>query len=353
MSSLKSNSGATPIRCTVLASRPDNWDALIKDHHTRTVFHQSAWLDYLVSICPKGQMDFVSIEQRGKVIGYLPLLTVRPVPFLKVAGSSLPLTGAREMGPIVNLDVDQKELLHGIMNLCSSQKINHLELSTQCLQPELMRQAGFQVYRSLTCRLPLPKTVEQAWSAIKSIGRNRIRKAERSGFTVEQVESRDFIDEFYSQFTASFAERKQVVPYSRDRLEQMYRHLAPVGNFLGLMLKHQGKPVASGYFLLDDRTMYLGDYAWRPETLSLCPNELLHWTAIKIAIERGIPVFDSAGSNRFWEKFNAIEVPTYRFSRSFGPFLRMARNVYGYLLRQPSAAVVLSTRSPFAARPTA
>ena len=53
-----------------LTERPSNWDATISTFTTKTLFHESSWLDHVQSVHPEGRIVYYAIHDGSKQIGF-------------------------------------------------------------------------------------------------------------------------------------------------------------------------------------------------------------------------------------------------------------------------------------------
>lgn len=311
-----------------LSERPNDWDKTIEQFDSKTLFHEAAWLDHVQTIHPRGRIEYFQFRDDGKAVGYFCGLRIRKL-LVSIYGSPLGGTGTNYMGPIVNNDMDQSELIRGLMGLCATTGIMHFELSHDWLDPAVMERYGFAVHKGVTHVCPLPADEESAWSQLKSTCRNRIRKAEKNGLVVEMTDDPSIVDHYYSQLREVYGEQGMVLPFSKDRPRSLFEHLIPANRILPVWVKYQDMVVATGLFPYDARCVYFWGAASWPRYNHLCPNELLHWTAMRLAISRGIPLYNMCGgTSQFKDKFGGFDVPYNHYSWSSVPILRKARQIY-------------------------
>lgn len=315
-------------RLVQLPERPVDWDALIRDYNTKTLFHESCWLDHVLSIHPEGRIDYFEIREGEDRVGYFCALRVTKLG-LPIYGSPLGGTGTNFMGPLVNRAVDQKALLAAIGRLASPRRFLHIELSNPWLETELLAGVGFEVHPSVTHMVPLDCDEEEAWSRMTGTARNRVRKAEKNGLQVDASPGPEVVDAFYEQFIEVYGKQGMAPPFPVDRVRSLYQHLVPAGRLLTLAIRHEGRPVATGLFPYDEHAIYFwGAASWLADQ-KLCPNELLHWSVMRFAVERGIPAYNMCGgTSRFKDKFGGADVPYLHYSRSSLPGLRVLRRWY-------------------------
>jgi hypothetical protein len=235
-------------------------------------------------------------------------------------------------GPVVNRDVDQAELARALLEIAKRNGLASLKLVNDWMDATVMRQSGFDVTPSVTQVCPLLPDEAAVWKAMKGNCRTRIRKAGKMGLVAEETRDPAIADCFYSFFLKVLAQKGRLPRYAIDFPRKLMACLFPADRLFAVWVKHQGKVIGAAFYAHDERAMYFLDGASDPACLHLCPNELLHWTAMKLAIRRGIPAFNIGGApapSRFSRKFGGGLVPFNTYHKSFVPFLETARQLYG------------------------
>ena len=313
-----------------LPERPADWDREIRKFATKTLFHESAWLDFMMLKVPHQHgVKYFEIRQGGTLVGYFCGLVLKKFVFSMY--ESLWLGTTVYQGPVVNLDVNQAELVRALMRVSKQNGIASMKLTNEWLDPSVMRQLGFAVTPSVTQVCPLKPDEAAVWNAMKGTCRTRIRKGERMGLVAEETQNPVIADYFYRFFFKVLALKGRLPPYDVNFPRTLMACLLPADLLFPIWVKYQGKVIGAAFYAHDDRAMYYLDGASDPAYLHLCPNELLHWTAMKLAIRRGIPVFNIGGApapSRFTRKFGGGLVPFNTYHKSFVPFLEAARQLY-------------------------
>lgn len=325
-----------------LAGRPSDWDQQIQRFPNKSLFHESAWLDYVHSSHPRSEIEYFEIRRGPECIGYFCAVRVKKFVF-SFWGSPLPGAGMY-MGPVAEPHVDQVELFHLLMEHCRAEHIAYFELSNDWLDKSMMQAEGFRVETSVTHVCPLTGGVAAVWARMKGTCRTRIRKAEKSGLVVESADDSGIIEEFHPQFVRLLAHKGLKPPYNLERAHLLFHHLGSADRLFALRVRLHERVIATGFYPHDDRTMYYWDSSYETDCLQFCPNDLLHWTAMKMAIERGIATFNMGGGplpSRFTQKFGGNLQPYLTYRKSFIPFLDEARQVYHFLSRQKFVATSL------------
>jgi serine/alanine adding enzyme len=144
------------------------------------------------------------------------------------------------------------------------------------------------------------------WKQFDAKVRNQIRKAERSGPSVE-VGGEEKLREFYQVFAVNMRDLGSPVhaqgffkalldAFSGSaRIALVYKDTTPIGGLVALAFKD---------------TMVVPWASSLRQYFSLCPNMLLYWETIRRACMEGFKKFDFGRSSR--------DSNTYRFKRQWG-----------------------------------
>jgi hypothetical protein len=316
---------------TRLPSRPHDWDAQIQAFGSKTLFHESAWLDHVLSIHPRANIHYFRIEsvkRHGDILGLFCTMSLRKL-FVNVYGSPLPGTGTNYMGPLVDGGTAFDEAIAVIVEFCRHHYIAHLELAHDWLNVSAAHRMNLDVHEGVTHVVPLPSDEEAAFAAMKSTCRNRVRKAQKNKLVAEVTDDPTIVDRFYEQFIEVYAKQGLDVPYGIDRARSLYENLYPAQRLLPIWVRNGDEVIAAGLFPYDQHAIYFwGAASWLKDQ-HLHPNELLHWTVMREAVQRRIPIYNMCGgASQFKDKFGGTDVPYNHFSRTFIPGLRKARDLY-------------------------
>ena len=154
--------------------------------------------------------------------------------------------------------------------------------------------------------LRLPSRPDQLWASLSSTVRNQIRKAARSGLTIDCA-GPSGLAEFYSVFSTRMRELGSPV-HSLNFFEQVFTAFTSRAQ---LMLARKNDVVVGGLIALSFRDMVVVPWAsCLKEHFALCPNMLLYWEAIRAASAAGFTRFDFGRSTR--------DCGTYKFKRQWG-----------------------------------
>jgi len=175
--------------------------------------------------------------------------------------------------------------------------------------------------------LRLPPRPDQLWSGLSSTVRNQIRKAQRSGLTIECA-GWSAVPEFYSIFATRMRELGSPV-HGRPFFEAVFDAF---GSRAQLMLVRKGDAAVGGLIALSfNNTVVVPWASCLKEHFALCPNMLLYWETIRAACAAGFERFDfgrstrDCGTYRFKSQWGAAEHPLYWYTVPLRH--RLARNL--------------------------
>ena len=305
------------------------WDSSIAKYGSKQVFHERAWLRFVAQSQNAQVRGARLVGGEGATIGYLASGEVRKGPF-RLLGSPLQGWTTPAIGPAA--DEVPASFPAALESYCRELDVDYVEISNPILSEPVMLAAGFSVDADQTFRVPIGSEPDM-WARLSSECRNRIRRGTRNGLHVVAVTDRTFVETYYAQLRDVFARQRLVPTYGIDRVASLWDALMPAGRLLALRVERDGEALASGLFPFDDRALFFwGGAAWTRAYAS-CPNELLHWGAMRFAAERAIPVYDMSGVSRFKAKFGGTATVTRRWYKALTPLARLARPGYRQYVR--------------------
>jgi FemAB-related protein (PEP-CTERM system-associated) len=291
------------IRVSV-AGRGDSgaWESYVDSRGDSAGYHSWRWQRVFADAF--GHEPVYLIAREGGVItGVLPMVqiksllfgrTLTSLPFLNYGGV---MADAPEIG---------RALIDAAAAEARARKCGHVEL----------RHVGAQ-FPDLPCkqhkvamRLPVG---DGMFEKLDRKVRNQIRKAEKSGLTVERGGAA-LVDDFYAVFARNMRDLGTPV-YSRRLFESVLAVFPDRAQIH--LVRLNGLPIAGG---LTYRTPQMVQLPWASSLRSyntLCPNVLLYWDAIQFTNDTGAGVFDmgrstpNEGTFKFKSQWGAQPVPLH------------------------------------------
>ena len=278
------------------------WEAFVNARGDQAGYH--AWDWQRVFTGAFGHECVYLMARRGMhVEGVLPLVHIKSLIF----GNTLTSLPFLNYGGVMADTTDAAEaLVHAAREQAQARRCGHVEL-----------RHVEQQFPSLPCkqhkvsmRLALG---EGMWDGLDRKVRNQIRKAEKSGLTVDRG-GEELVGDFYAVFARNMRDLGTPV-YSRRLFEEVLRAF-PQRSALHVV-RLNGQPVAAGFTY---RTPAMVQLPWASsirEFNALCPNVLLYWDAIQFAHGTGAAVFDMGrstpgeGTFKFKAQWGAEAVPLH------------------------------------------
>jgi lipid II:glycine glycyltransferase (peptidoglycan interpeptide bridge formation enzyme) len=206
-------------------------------------------------------------------------------------------------------------------------KCLHLEVSDPYFSPEEGVSLGFNCEFYESYRTDLTKTEDEIFGAMDSACRRCVRKAEKSGVTIEEAHDPEFADEYYAQLKDVFAKQGLVPTYGAERVRALVKHVEPTGRVLLVRARDaEGKCIASGIFPgFNNIAEFWGNASWRSSQI-LRPNEAIHWYVMRYWKQRGVKVYDWGGGGSYKEKYGCVAHRVPWFTKSRYEFVGKLRN---------------------------
>ena len=181
--------------------------------------------------------------------------------------------------------------------------------------------------------LPLPSTVEQLWRQLDRSVRNQLRKAERSGLSVE-FGGAEQLETFYSIFAIRMRELGSPV-HDRAFFRAIVREF---GAQARVALVRKGETPVGALLALGFRdTLTVPWASCLSEYRTLCSNMLLYWETMRTACSEGFRRFDFGRSSRgsgtyhFKRQWGAIESPLFWYTIPLRGHARTSSTEDGWL----------------------
>jgi hypothetical protein len=304
------------MKCHIIDFDHADWSVLDR-FADRTVFQTREWVEFISQA--QGATPLIAELLEGRdVVGYFTGLTFTRFG-VKILGSSFPGWTTPYMGFNLIASASRARALAAVEDLAwRSLKCLHLEVSDPHFTIEDGTSLGFTCGFYPSYRTDLRQSEEKLFDSMDSACRRCIRKAEKSGVTIEEAHDLAFADEYYQQLGDVFAKQKLVPTYSVDRVRTLIEHLGPTGRILLLRARdRQGNCIASGIFPgFNKIAEFWGNASFRSSQV-LRPNELMQWYAMRYWKCRGVEIYDWGGEGKYKEKYGCVphRVPWFTKSR--------------------------------------
>ena len=303
------------MKCQIVEFDAVDWNVLDR-FADRTVFQTREWIQF-VSQTQNATPVIVELREGREVVGYFTGLTFTRFG-VKILGSSFPGWTTPYIGFNLLPGASRSSALAAVEEMAWSLKCLHMEVSDPYFTVEDGATPGFAHESYTSYRTDLTKSENDLFGGMNSACRRCIRKAEKSGVTIEEAHDLVFADEYYEQLVDVFAKQKLVPTYTVDRVRSLIEHMQPTERILLLRARDPGgKCIASGIFPgFNKIAEFWGNASFR-SSQNLRPNELMHWYAMRYWKRRGVEIYDWGGEGKYKEKYGCVphRVPWFTKSR--------------------------------------
>lgn len=309
--------------------RDPRWRPFLAMQPEKTlIYHHPAWLEALEHEYSQRSVTLATEDADGCICGVLPLLYTRGVPFDIGAQhmgrrlTSLPRTPLA--GPIAATAVATRELLRAATNLVRTETGLELQIKSADVLPEsceLQRTAWRPDY---VLTLPGPgKELRFGDARTRHRLKWGVNKATKLGLEVRAAESETELQSWYVLYLDVM--RRNLVPPRPYRLfAALWEQLRRDGNMeLLLAEKTTGSRrelIGGSVFLMCGETVNYAFTGCMTGNLTTHANDLILWSAIHTAWQRGYRYFDFGECPeehpelvRFKTKWGAVPQPQHRY----------------------------------------
>jgi len=301
------------------------WDAYVDSKPAASNYHRYGWRNVIENSFGHQCHYLTANDKGGGIVGILPLVYMQSrlfgrflvsLPFFNYGGL---LCGNQEIG---------EGLLSEAGALRKELGAEHVELRHSDPWPGDLPAKQHKV----CMMLDLAGNAEAQWQGFNAKLRNQIRKAEKSGLTVK-VGGKELLSDFYAVFVRNMRDLGTPV-YGQQFFAEVLAAFPADSRIITVYL--EGNPVASGLVVRFREALEIPWASSIRDYNSLCPNNLLYWTALQHALEIGCRRFDFGRSTP--------GEGTYKFKEQWGAKPLVLN--WQYLLQNGKALPELNNKNP-------
>ncbi len=282
MTTDEETSARSRVRLVVDALTDARWQTLV-DRGPSDVFHSPSWLRVLAKTYGYEPRAAILLDEHKQPVAGLPYCTIEGIPARRIAAPPF----SDFCDPIVSDLDDWRNLIQPLLE-------EGCRVTLRCLHNEvpLMGDLVPLVDRAKWHGLDLRPGTEAIWQGLHGSARRAVRKARSEGVTVRPANDVDELRKFYELHL-------RVRKYKYRLLAQPYAFFASIWDeFVApgngeLLLALQDDAIIGGVFFLEWKdVLYYKFNASDPSLVSSRPNDLVIWSAIERAQERGLTLLD-------------------------------------------------------------
>jgi GNAT acetyltransferase-like protein len=304
------------------------WDSLIAPFARRSLFHTATWMQWLAETRAV-EARFWAIRAGSELVGYFCGGIFRKGPY-KILGTPLKGWLTNDMGPVTGEGFDQKKFFRALDDLAQQESIAMIEMENTHLDAERFVGSEYRPVPMPVYIVPIDKP-EAMLSRLHPKARKAVRKAAEFGLRVKPSAD-GFTEELYDQYREVLARKNLFPTFHPEWPKRLLELLRPRDQMFALDVRDsENKSLATGMFPHDDRSMYFSFTGSRMAGWRLFPNDLLQWTAMEMAAERGLEIYNMCGYGQFKSKFGGELQQRQRWHKAYSRSARWARRGYEFL----------------------
>jgi FemAB-related protein (PEP-CTERM system-associated) len=286
-----------------------DWDAFVAADPNGTLSHLYEWSEIIANTY--GHKTFyLTACQDGEIAGILPLVHIKS----RLFGNSLVSMPFQDYGGIVAKNQEAfQSLLDRAFQLKKEHAARFVELRYREEPAAFALSEGTAYGDKSTLILDISQGAENLWKSFSPKVRNQVRKAQKSGLTV-QIGGSELLDEFYRPFAVNMRDLGSPV-HPPKFFTEIFRVF---GDDVRLALISEGKETVGGLIVFFYKNTAIVPWAscYRGY-FSKCPNNLLYWETMQYACARGCTQFDfgrssqNSGTYHFKLQWGAVPFPLH------------------------------------------
>ena len=291
----------------------DRWSGLVRETEHANLAHAPEWFEAIQKAYGHTPVYLQAEDAEGQLV-VLPAFLVRSRIFGTVVTSMPFLDGGGpcgRTGSLANL------VVHSLITEAARLGAGSVEFRST-VEVDLSVPA---VEDKVNLVRPLPTDAGELWNRLDARVRNQVRKAERSGLSVE-FGGPEALDAFYDVFAVNMRDLGSPV-HARAFFATV---LEAFGTRARIGLVRKGPTVIGGLIALAFKDTLVVPWASSlHQYRALCPNVLLYWETLAAACGEGFARFDfgrssrDSGTYRFKRQWGTQEVPLYCYQVPISP----------------------------------
>jgi lipid II:glycine glycyltransferase (peptidoglycan interpeptide bridge formation enzyme) len=256
-----------------------DWDRLVVSHPDFSFFHSAAWAKVL-SKTYGHEPVYLRISQRGELLALVPMMEVRSL-LTGNRGVCLPFTDF--CGPLMFREGDASTAMNKLSELASERKWKYFEVRDGKAFDGAATPAAVKFYGHT---LDLRGGPEDLFTRVKSSARRALRKAERSGLSVQVARTKQAIVEFYRLHVRT-RRRHGLPPQPVSFFLNIYDEIIKLGLGFVVIASSGSHPVAAAVFFLFGNTAVYKFGASDERRQDLRGNNMVIWEGIRFLAQNG------------------------------------------------------------------
>jgi FemAB-related protein (PEP-CTERM system-associated) len=277
------------------------------------LYYSQAWLDLITRLYGYKSILLTTTNAPGRITGLLPLCSIQS----HLTGRRLVNLPFSDFCPLLAEDEESADaLIDQAIQIAQEQKAKYLELRAG--SNDILARRSDLVEGNLYVRwlIPLNTDPDSIWSTLRKPVQHQVKKSQKQGVQVHIAQHREDMLHYYRLHLQTRCKKHGMPAQPRSYFFGLWDNFAKSGAMQLLLAEYQGIVIAGMILLASGSTMRYAYGASDERYLSLAPNNLLVWTAIKLGCAQGYETFDlgrtardNQGLMEFKRRWGAIQEP--------------------------------------------
>lgn len=291
----------------VKSVKEEEWKSFLNKCDEATIYHTPEWKQFLEKTFGYRSEYLFAKDEFGNITGFLPLFYIRS----KFTGNRLcSVPFSHICGPLGTTEASA-DLLEEAIKLLPKFNLDTLEIRDAIDDKRFVGLNSFSTYV-----LKLSSNPDDIWPKLnKGSVRWAVKKAERSGVTVETTRDMGDLKEFYE--INAMTKKDLGVPCHPWKF---FKNMSAIlGNHVSLYVsKYNGEIIGGGIMVYFKDNVLYGYGASNPNYLNLHPYHSFIWRSIEDACLEGCNIYDfgrssysNAGLIEFKKRWGTVETKLY------------------------------------------
>lgn len=281
----------------------NTWSLLLESSSSASAYHLWEYGEVL-SQTYGYKRHYLTYASGNELNGALPLIQVKS---MLLGNRLISLPFCEYGGPLIRSDLKPGEasntlrrLLNAGVDLATKLGLKYIELRHPSISDEsVLVQPRFDKVQSyVTFRIDLTKGATQLWNSLDKKTRNAVRKSQKSGLQIEYVNEPDKLREYYGLYLQT-QKRLGSPPNSFKLFENLFSAFSLSKKMRMILAKHEGESIAGITVFFHGNNVFWWNNVSDMKHRSLNPTNLLLWSTIEWAVEKGYKTMDLGRTRKF------------------------------------------------------
>jgi hypothetical protein len=167
----------------------------------------------------------------------------------------------------------------------------------------------FQITKYTHYEIDLNLSLEAIVANFSNNVKRKLKKSEQNNLTVRvEVPNNDFAEKFHLMLTDVFRRQGKKPTYPLQRVRDLLYTKELKDNLLCLgVYSSDDEKIASSIFVYNEYKSYFWGGASYEDKMYLCPNEKMHYEAMRILKSRGVSAYEFGGGGSYKERYGPVK----------------------------------------------